>query len=140
VSKPSKAEAAALSRCFASTSTASEAFDPGSKRKPGKGKPSKVEVVMFSHYTRDVPKGEARKKLKRKGRIVDLQFVRSMSVAQVEKAINVAFKHLSFSGFTVLETDSTGHCLIRSAFQRMDGQRAISRRGALYLCEVNNCQ
>ena len=32
-------------------------------------KPSKVEVVMFKEFQGDVPKGEARKKLKRKGRI-----------------------------------------------------------------------
>lgn len=92
---------------------------------------------MLSYYQRDVPKGEARKKLKRKGRIVDLHILRSMSVAQVERAIGVSFRHLSYSGFNVLETDSTGHYLVKSGVQRVDGVRAVSRRGALYLCEVN---
>ena len=124
VKKPSEAEAAALAKCFPSTSGPRKQFDPAeesvvkqnqNKKKWGikSSKPSKVEVVMFEEF-QDVPKGEARKKLKRKGRICDVQLTRAMSALQVENRIKKAFKHIPVMSFVVLETDSTGHFLNHS--------------------------
>ena len=54
----------------------------------------------------------------------------------MENRIKKAFKHIPVMSFVVLETDSTGHFLNHSTTQQVDGQMALSRRGALYLCEV----
>lgn len=150
VKKPSEAEAAALSKCFASNSSGpdSKSFDPlqvstvkrnqeKKKRAIKNAKPSKVEVIMLREFQGDVPKGEARKKIRKKGRISEVQIMRTMSALQVENCIKRAFKHLSVASFVVLDADPTGHFLSQSVCQQIDGQKTISRRGALYLCEVN---
>lgn len=38
--------------------------------------------------------------------------------------------------FTVLECDTSGHCLIKSAEQDINGEAAVERKGSLYLCET----
>ncbi len=149
VKKPSEAEAVALSKCFpggksSDTSkvfSTSKVFNPsvdyhGKKQKRVK-KPSKVEVVMLKEFQGWIPKGEARKRLRRKGRVSDVSFTRSMTNIQVENFIKRAFKHLDIDQFSVLETDASGHFLSHST-QKIDGQGVVSRRGALYLCEVSN--
>ena len=53
---------------------------------------------------------------------------------QVENSIKRAF---SVTSYVVLNTDPTGHYLNRSSTQRIDGDKVINRRGALYLVEVS---
>ena len=150
VKKPSEAEASALSKCFPSGSGGDKkAFDPNAecvvkgkqakKKKsiPTKSKPSNVDVVLLQKYQEDVPKGAARNKLKKCGRIQQIKLTRAMTATDVEKIIKRAFKHLGLKKFMSLGVDTTGHYLSRSTGE-LDGQQAISRRGALYLCEVLN--
>lgn len=147
VKKPGEAEATALSKCFpynkGKTTSTPKPFDPSlelvveqnHKKKKSGMKKSKVEVVMLKDFHGYVPKGESRKRLRRKGRISQLQISRSMSASHVQSCIKQAFKHLEVQAFSVLETDPSGHFLSHSASQEIDGQRAITRRGALYVCE-----
>ncbi len=99
-------------------------------------KPSNVEVVMLEHFQSTIPKGNTRKRLRRKERINCVQFNRSMTALEVQNSIMKAFKHLPVKNYDVLEADSTGHFLNRSATQYMNGQKIVSRRGSVYLCEV----
>lgn len=92
---------------------------------------------MLKDFQGYIPKGEVRKRLRRKGRVSEIQVSRSFSTLQVKNCIRQAFKHLCVKNFSVLETDSSGHFLIQSASQEIDGLRTVTRRGALYLCEVN---
>lgn len=63
---------------------------------------------------------------------------RHFSSREVKSCILKVFKHLCVKNFSVLESDSSGHFLIQSTCQNIDGQKADTRRGALYLCEVSN--
>ena len=150
VKKPSEAEAASLSKCFPSGSGGDKrAFNPNAecvvkgkqvkKKKtiPTKSKPSTVEVVLLQNYQEDVPKGAARNKLKKCGRVQQVKLTRVMAVADVERVIKRAFKHVALKQFMPLEVDTTGHYLSRSE-EDLDGQQAINRRGALYICEVRS--
>ena len=58
-----------------------------------------------------------------------------MAATEVERVIKRAFKHLGLKRFMVLDVDTTGHYLSYSE-EELDGQQAINRRGALYICEV----
>lgn len=58
-----------------------------------------------------------------------------MIAAEVERVIKCAFKHLGLKRFLALDVDTTGHYLSH-AEEELDGQQAINRRGALYICEV----
>ena len=137
VKKPSAVEAAALSKCFPSSNKCHKKFDPTeesvvkhNQEKKKRGiKHSKVEVILLKDFQRDIPKGEARKKLRRRGQICDVLLNKTMTPLQVENCIKNAFKHFSLSSFVVLDTDSTGHFLTRAATQQIDGAKAISRRG-----------
>ena len=146
VKKPSEAEAAALSKCFPSGSGGErKPFDPPqclqkechSKKKAvsTKSKASSVEVVVIKNFQQDVPKGLARKKLKKCGRIQSVKISRAMGVSDVERVIKRAFKPIGLTNFIFLEVDPTGHYLSH-ADTGVDGQHAINRRGALYICEV----
>lgn len=60
---------------------------------------------------------------------------RTMKAAEVKEAILDAFKSLHISSFIVLDAIDSGHTLVRSEKQEIDGEYAINRRGSLYLCE-----
>ena len=55
-----------------------------------------------------------------------------MSSQEIRNKIIHAFK---VAKFVVLECDSTGHNLIKSADQSVDGEMVVARKGGLYLCE-----
>lgn len=141
VKKPSEAEAAALSKCFPSGER--KPFDPSQssqKKKKGASAPAKskactVDVVMLKNFKQDVPKGLERKNLKKKGRIQSVKLTRAMGEEEVERVIKRAFKPLHLTNLVFLEVDPTGHYLTKAS-SSVDGQQAISRRGALYICEV----
>ena len=122
VKKPSAAEAATLSKCFPTGSGGGKkAFDPNDecvvkgqqvkKKKsiPIKSKPSTIEVILLQDYQEDVPKGTARNKLKKCGRVLQIKLTRVMSTADVERVIKRAFKHLALKQFLPLDVDMTGH-------------------------------
>jgi hypothetical protein len=144
------AEAASLSKCFPTGSGGDKkVFNPNAecvvkgkqdkKKKsiPTKSKPSTIEVILLQNYQADVPKGAARNKLKKCGRVQQIKLTRVMAAADVERVIKRAFKHLALKQFMPLDVDTTGHFLSRSE-EELDGQQAINRRGALYICEVCN--
>ena len=91
---------------------------------------------MLKAYENFVPKGEMRKKLNQKGRINYVQLSKSMTAAQVSMSIKMAFRHLKISNYSVLSIDHSGHFLYYASIDNIDGLAAVSRRGALYLCEV----
>ena len=100
-------------------------------------RPSTIEVILLQNYQADVPKGAARNKLKKCGRVQQIKLTRVMAAAEVKRVIKRAFKHLALKQFMPLDVDTTGHYLSRSE-EELDGQQAINRRGALYICEVGN--
>ena len=101
VKKPSEAEARALSKCFPGgknpSTSASTEFNPRldyKKKQKRATKLSKVEVIMLKEFQGWIPKGEARKKLRRKGRVSDVSFTMSMTNSQIEATIKKALKAL----------------------------------------------
>lgn len=56
----------------------------------------------------------------------------SMSPKEVNDLVVKAF---GVEGYKVLECDVSGHNLVKSSEQEMDGDAAVGRRGCLYLCE-----
>ena len=79
-----------------------------------------------------MPKNKQRKQLEFQGRSKDFKILRSASDTEVHDLINRAF---NVSSFTVLESDSSGHNLLKCPNQRVNGEFAVSQRGCLYLCE-----
>ena len=101
-----------------------------------KQRPSNVTVVMMEKYSHAIPKGQVRRTLASKGRILSLKFTRSMRSEEIKQHIMRAFKVQSF---VVLECDTAGHHLIKAGNQSLDGEEAIERKGGLYLCEKFDC-
>ena len=66
------------------------------------------------------------------GRIQSLKVSRDMSAREIRDTITHAF---NISEYTVLGSDSAGHCLLKSCDQDIDGEMVMQRRGSLYLCE-----
>lgn len=87
---------------------------------------------MMKEYSSSIPKGKVREKLALKGQILSLRFTRTTSSQEVRNQIICAFK---VAKFVVLDCDSTGHNLIRSADQSVDGEKVVALKGGLYLCE-----
>ena len=79
-----------------------------------------------------VPKGKVRQSLAQKGRMQNIKVKRSMSPKEVNDLVVKAF---GIEGYTVLECDVSGHNLVKSSEQEIDGDAAVGRRGCLYLCE-----
>ena len=152
VKKPTQAEAKVLSTYFPSTNAARKRdiarFDPAAesivlplqKKKKAATKrerPSNIITIMMKEYSPSIPKGKVRQKLASQGRILSVRFSRSMSAQEVSNQLIRTFKVASF---VVLDCDSTGHSLVRCADQLLDGEKAVDRKGALYLCESFNLQ
>ena len=64
-----------------------------------------------------------------------LYFSRDDDSACVDEKIRSAF---GLDSFNILECDNTGHRLFISSLKSINGNQAIERRKALYLCEVSN--
>ena len=108
VSQPSRLTAETLKKLFPGCSSTSEPslgkrkFDPcaecivsGQKRKKKssniRGKPRTIPVVLLKGKSRFVPRGYARSKLNKAGRIVKVEFRRNMNHRDVRDAITRAF-------------------------------------------------
>ena len=91
-----------------------------------------LSVVMMKEYCSSIPKGKVRQKLAATNHILSVRFSRSTNG---QKVTNRTFK---VAHLVVLQCDSTRHNLIRCADQLLDGEKAIDRKGALYLCESLN--
>ena len=84
----------------------------------------------MKHFSSFVPRGYARKKLERNGRIHNIRLNRTMSNEEVESSI----KHIcNGKEYIVLEVGSGGRLIKSEA--ALTAQAAIDRRGALYICE-----
>lgn len=101
---------------------------PAQKTAP---KTSMVEVVALKKFQTRLPKGRERKKLQSQGLIMKLKLNREMTTQQVKLKIAENFKNLP--GFTYLECED-GHLAHSDA--DVDGEKAINRRGALYICQA----
>ena len=152
VKKPTEAEAKALAKYFPSGSSykaerkTSTGFDPLAEsvvkdrqlKKKGaikRQRPSSITVVMMDQYCSSIPKGKVRRKLASKGKVQSIKFTRSMTHQEVKNCIIRAFK---IDSFVVLDCDSTGHNLIKTADQQIDGEKVVGRKGGLYLCKEFN--
>lgn len=144
MSKPSEAEAKTLSKCFPSHKKfdpAAECVASGAQRKKKaaiKRKHEKsvtVTVIMMPRFVPGIPKGKVRKHLASKGRMLSLKITRNMSSQEMRDKVLRVF---NVSTYTVLSCDSTGHVLLKSCDQDIDGEGVLQRRGCLYLCEIFN--
>ena len=144
--KPSNEEAKVLSNLFPSSSGLGKrpTFDPHddyvagpSHKKKKKFKPAQkstpksttVEVVALKRFQTRLPKGRERKGLQSQGLIMKVKLHRDMMVVEVRQ--KVAEKFTDLPGFVFLECEDG--CLTRCDVD-FDGEKAINRRGALYIC------
>ena len=117
----------------------SSIFDPNAecivgdrqKKKKAAKRPTTVTIIM-KNYCTIMPKNKERKQLKFQGRSKDFKILHSASDTEIHNLINRAF---NVSSFTVFESDSSGHNLLKCPIQHVNGEFAVSRRGCLYLCE-----
>ena len=86
-------------------------------------RPNNVTVVMMKEYSSTIPKGKVRQKLASN---LSLRFTCTMSSQEIRNKIIHAFK---VAKFVVLECDSTGHNLIKSADQSVDGEMVVAHKG-----------
>ena len=148
--KPTKEEAKVLSNLFPSScgSRKRQPFDPHddcvagpshSKKKkfvkPAAQKTapklSTVEVVALKKFQTRLPKGGERKKLQHQGLVMKVKLSRDMTAQQVKQKISKTFRDLP--GFTYLECEDgyLAYCDVD-----VDGEKAVNRRGALYICQT----
>ena len=147
MSKPTRAEAATLSKLFKgsqySESGASTSFDPnkecvviGEQSKKKAAIKSKLRVVrksflMLDRFNSKVPKGKARQKLISQGKCKTVNISRSMKAQDIKKQICRAF---SVDKYILLECDG-GHGLIKSSNQdNVDGEYLVQKKGYIYVC------
>ena len=100
------------------------------KKRPSR--PVNVSVVMMKNFSPIVPKGKIRQELVTTGKIQTMRVTKETSSSVIQEKIVKAFDVLQY---TVLECDSTGHGLLKSSEQEVDGEYMAQRRGSLYLCE-----
>ena len=113
-----------------------EAAGTGNKRT--KSRVTGVNVFLLKQFTpgSKVPKNNERGELKReRNKIVYIS--RNDDSMRVEEKIKSAFGLHVCNKYTVLESDSKGCNLFVSPLQYLNGNQAIRRRKALYLCEVS---
>lgn len=96
-----------------------------------KVKQASVTVIMMEKFSPSIPKGNARKRLSSCGRMKSIRLSRDMSAEEVKGKILQVF---NCTDFTLLECDSS-QTLCKCDDQNIDGERAVERKGALYLCE-----
>lgn len=99
------------------------------KNKP---RPVSVSVVMLEKFTTVIPKGKFRKQLISRGQIQTMRVTREMNHEEVHTKILKAFE---ISKYTVLESNGTGHGLLKASEQNIDGSYVAERRGCLYMCQ-----
>ena len=151
LSKPTESEAQILGRLFPSSSSRKRQtppFDPKnvscssnahSKKKAfdTKGRAVSVQVVLLRQLCQSIPRGKHRTSLRNAGRIQTVKLTRSMTPSEVSQQINRIFGHLTSNGWDVL--DCSDNYLSVSQNQILDGNRAINRKGCLYLCTSKVC-
>ena len=95
-------------------------------------RPISTSVVMMKEFSPVAPKGKVRQYLVLKGKIQTMRITKDTLSALVREKIEKAF---DVAQFTALECDGTGHGLLKSSQQEIDGEFLVQRRGSLYLCE-----
>lgn len=142
------AEAKVLGKLFPSSSSQKRSFDPTSgccvkesqKKKKASGslgRPTNVQVVILPKFMFNLPRGKHRTLLKKAGRILSLQFKRSMTSLETRNQILRGFKEIGdLDTWTVLET--ADNRLVIAKDQALDGEAVVNRKGSLYLCQVMN--
>ena len=90
-------------------------------------------MCRLTQFTLFIPRGNARNKLKEKGRIVSIQLTRSMSSGSVKQVITRAYPRLN-TDWLYLETNQDNR-LVKAKEQSPDGNAICTRRGALYIVD-----
>jgi hypothetical protein len=133
-----------LGKLFPSSGYKKRPFDPSqeccaseSKRKKkafsASGRVTNVQVVILKKFTPNLPRGKIRSDLKKSGRILTVQFRRSMSELQAKNPIMQSFRTLQIESWTVMDTRDNH--LEAAENQSLDGEDIINRKGCLYLCQ-----
>ena len=95
-------------------------------------RPISTSVVMMKEFSPVVPKGKVCQDVVLKGKIQTMRTTKDTLSAVVREKIKKVF---DVAQFTVLERDGTGHGLLKSSQQEIDGEYLVQRRESLYLCE-----
>ena len=151
VKKPSPDTARALSTLFGSSSQhkrpQKDVFDPTDtclaeparkKKKAFRSKPSNITVVVLPQFVSYVPRGKKREQLKRDNRLKVLSFERRMTPKQVQEVIKKGFANLKLETWTYLDCSADG-MLSKVESNDVDGEKVVSRKGSLYLCQSKVC-
>lgn len=85
-----------------------------SRFQKNKPRPVSISIVMLKKFTPVLPKGRVRKQLALHGQIQTMRVIRQMGPVEIRTKILKAF---NVSQYTVLETDGTGHGLLKAAEQ-----------------------
>ena len=109
----------------------SSIFDPNAEcvvgdrqqKKKAAKRPTTVTTIMKKNYCTIMPKNKERKQLESQGRSKDFKILHSASDTEIHDLINHAF---NVSSFTVFESDSSGHNLLKCPIQRVNGEFAVS--------------
>ena len=147
MAKPSQSEVSELSRLFPNSFTSGSGkghkrrFDPNdplkdvipdkNKKKKGRtsqGRSLKITVCRLPSFCKSVPRGKTRGTLKNEGRIVDMQFTRTMTAEVVRVVINRGFQSDQGNSWRL---DMTTNCVN----QNLNGEGICSRRGCLYIVD-----
>lgn len=149
--KPSEADKQKLATLFPGPDIkkVSSTFDPkadcivdSQKRKKKKAitrdRPKKISVVLLPDFMQVVPKGNARKRLNKDGRIKKLEFRRNMSFLQARNVIVKSFAGFKLKDIQVLCCDQS-NAMEKAATQTPNGDELmdIAGQGSLYICEVS---
>ena len=149
MAKPSQSEVSELSRLFPNSFTSGSGkghkkrFDPNDplkdvipdknkkKGRTSQGRSLKITVCRLPSFCKSVPRGKTRGTLKNEGRIVDMQFTRTMTAEVVRVVINRGFQS---DQWEFLETGHDNQ-LRKSENQNLNGEGICSRRGCLYIVD-----
>ena len=149
--KPTAEHASIMRDLFPSSSASkrprlTSSFDPTQncvalpqhqKKKASRCKPSKLTVIIVEDYTKGVPRASYRKELQKSGRILKLEFNRSMSARQVQGVILRGFLHIQVSRVTFLKcSEGKSSILVPDDNQDQDGFSLIEgRKGVIYVTD-----
>lgn len=106
------------------------------KKKKFKGRPKEITTLLLSDIPATIPKGIARERVRKEGRIKDIPFGKWCSSEEIKELINEVFSGFS-SDFIFLEGQKNNSIHVASK-QGLDGQGVIdlARHGSLYLKEL----
>ena len=142
-----------MAKLFPSSSTSKlprrpETFDPTAqsvayhwqkqKKAAPRVKPSKITVALVDRSAKGIPRGKHRKTLQDKNYIVKVDFFRTMTAKQVNRAVLKAFEHCNLKSFQYQSIDPAHHFKADSE-QEKDGNMIVDggTKGSIYIKELD---